>query len=139
MKIEHEGIAVRTTASMDVVDITEEAAKFADRAGIKSGLFTAAVAGSTASITTIEYESGVVEDLKRAIEEMVPSKRKYAHDARWGDGNGYSHVRAALMKSSLTVPVIDGEIHLGTWQQLVLLDFDKKPRKRQITFSILGE
>ena len=138
MKIEHANIDVRTTASTDVVDITEKARKFATKTDVKSGLFTAAVAGSTASITSIEYESGVVEDLKRAVEELVPSKRKYAHDARWGDGNGYSHVRAALMKSSLTVPIIDGEIHLGTWQQLVLLDFDNKPRKREITFSILG-
>ena len=138
MKIQHGEISVHTSASTDIVDITEEARKFAETTGIESGLFTAAVPGSTASITTIEYESGVVEDLKRAVEELVPSNRKYAHDARWGDGNGYSHVRAALIKPSLTVPVIDGEISLGTWQQLVLLDFDNKPRKRKITFSILG-
>jgi len=138
MNIQHADIEVHTTVFTDVVDITEEARKFADSVGVDSGIFTAAVAGSTASITTIEYESGVVEDLKRAVEELVPSDRKYAHDARWGDGNGYSHVRAALVKSSLTVPIIDGKIHLGTWQQLVLLDFDNKPRKRQITFSILG-
>lgn len=138
MKIQHGEISVRTSASTDIVDITEEARKFAEATGIQSGLFTAAVPGSTASITTIEYESGVVEDLKRAVEELVPSDRKYAHDARWGDGNGYSHVRAALIKPSLTVPVIDGEISLGTWQQLVLLDFDNKSRKRKITFSIMG-
>ena len=138
MKIHHGEISVRTSASTDIIDITEEARRFAEATGIESGLFTASVPGSTASISTIEYESGVVEDLKRAVEELVPSDRKYAHDARWGDGNGYSHVRAALIKPSLTVPVIDGEINLGTWQQLVLLDFDNKPRKRKITFSILG-
>lgn len=138
MKTRHGEIAVRTSASTDIVDITEEARRFADESGIESGLFTAAVAGSTASITTIEYESGVVDDLKRVVEELVPSGRAYAHDARWGDGNGFSHVRAALMKPSLTIPVIDGEISLGTWQQLVLLDFDNKPRQRKITFSILG-
>lgn len=138
MKIQHEGIAVKTTSSTDVVDITEEAHNFVDKAGLDSGIFVAAVAGSTASITTIEYESGVVEDLKRTVEELVPSNRKYAHDARWGDGNGYSHVRAALMKPTLTVPIIDGKMHLGTWQQLVLLDFDNKPRRRHITFSIMG-
>jgi secondary thiamine-phosphate synthase enzyme len=138
MKIQHDEIVVNTSASTDIVDITEEARKFADATGIESGLFVAAVPGSTASITTIEYESGVLEDLKRAVEELVPGKRKYAHDARWGDGNGYSHVRAALLKPSLTVPVIDGKINLGTWQQLVLLDFDNKPRKRKITFSIIG-
>ena len=138
MKIEHCGISVSTSSSTDIVDVTEEARHFAESRGIESGLFTAAVAGSTASITTIEFEPGVVEDLKRAIEDLVPSNRQYAHDARWGDGNGYSHVRAALVKPSLTVPIIDGEIHLGTWQQLVLLDFDNKPRKRKITFSIIG-
>lgn len=138
MKIQHSDISVKTTSSTDVVDITEEARRFVGKIGIDSGIFTVSVAGSTASITTIEYESGVVEDLKRAVEELVPSNRKYAHDARWGDGNGYSHVRAALIKPSLTIPVIDGEINLGTWQQLVLLDFDNKPRKRRITFSVIG-
>jgi len=138
MKIQHSDISVKTTSSTDVVDITEEARRFVGKIGIDSGIFTVSVAGSTASITTIEYESGVVEDLKRAVEELVPSNRRYAHDARWGDGNGYSHVRAALIKPSLTIPVIDGEINLGTWQQLVLLDFDNKPRKRRITFSVIG-
>jgi len=138
MKIQHGAIAVSTSAATDIIDITEKAHRFAASAGIESGLFTASVAGSTASITTIEYESGVIEDLKKAIEEIVPSDRKYAHDARWGDGNGYSHVRAALLKPSVTIPVLEGEINLGTWQQLVLLDFDNKSRKRQITFSILG-
>ncbi len=131
-------ITVSTTAKTDVIDISEQATAFVEESGIADGLFVAAVPGSTASITTIEYESGVVEDLKRTIEEIVPADRTYAHDARWGDGNGYAHVRAALLKPSLTIPLISGRLALGTWQQLVLLDFDNKPRKRKITLQIVG-
>jgi len=95
--------------------------------------------GSTAGLSTIEYESGVIEDLKRTIEEMVPKERVYQHDERWGDGNGYSHVRAALLKPSLTVPLEDGRMILGTWQQIVLLDFDNRPRSRSIVVQVMGE
>lgn len=130
---------LRTTAETDIIDITKQACEFVAASKVACGLFTAAVPGSTASISTIEYESGAVGDLRRAIEEIAPRERPYAHDARWGDGNGYAHVRAALLKPSLSIPVIDGELALGTWQQMVLLDFDNRPRNRKIIFHIVGD
>ncbi|MFH1830969.1 MAG: secondary thiamine-phosphate synthase enzyme YjbQ [Pseudomonadota bacterium] len=132
-------ISVGTTAKTDILDITDDALAFVAKSKIKTGLFTATVPGSTASITTIEYESGVIRDLERAIERLVPGDMHYDHDARWGDGNGYSHVRAALLKPSLSIPIDDGQIMLGTWQQIVLLDFDNKPRKRKVIFHAIGE
>lgn len=139
MQQQYTEVTIGTTAKLDVVDLTGQATDFAAGSGVQNGIFTATVAGSTASVTTIEYESGVVEDLKRAIEELVPTDRPYAHDSRWGDGNGYSHVRAALLKPSLSIPIRNGDIMLGTWQQLVLLDFDNRPRKRKVIFHVLGE
>lgn len=132
-------ISIKTTSGLDVVDITDEASAFVAKSGVRTGIFTASVPGSTASVSTIEYESGVVEDLKRAVEELVPENRHYAHDSRWGDGNGYSHVRAALLKPSLTIPVGDGNLMLGTWQQLVLLDFDNRARSRRVVLHVIGE
>ena len=102
------------------------------------GNVTVFVSGSTAGITTIEYEPGAVEDLKKAIERQAPANLYYAHDARWGDGNGFSHVRAALMGASLTVPFLAGEIQLGTWQQIILCDFDNRARIRKILIQIIG-
>jgi secondary thiamine-phosphate synthase enzyme len=138
MKTYKSDISWRTTASTDVIDISSKVTEAVPRSGVHNGICLVSVPGSTASITTIEYESGVVEDLKRAVEELIPSNRTYAHDARWGDGNGYSHVRAALFKPSLGIPIIDGELALGTWQQIVLLDFDNKPRNRKINLCIIG-
>jgi len=97
------------------------------------------IPGSTAALTTIEYERGVINDLKKAIERMAPEDLYYEHNERWGDGNGYSHVRSALLGPSLHIPVIDGKLTLGTWQQIVLLDFDNRPRKRQIIMQTLGD
>jgi len=139
MKQHFGSISVSTTSETDVLNISEEAAAFVSKSGISRGSFTASVPGSTASITTIEYESGVVGDLVKALERMAPSDIHYDHDTRWGDGNGYSHVRAAIMKPSLTLPVKDGAIILGTWQQIVLMDFDNKPRKRKVVFHVIGE
>jgi secondary thiamine-phosphate synthase enzyme len=138
MKTANDKIVCSTTAGIDIIDITEEAHDFVGKNKLADGLLIISVPGSTASITTIEYESGVVEDLKRTVEELVPSNRHYAHDSRWGDGNGYSHVRAALFKPSLTIPIINGKLELGTWQQIVLLDFDNRKRKRGITLSLIG-
>jgi len=94
--------------------------------------------GSTAGITTIEYESGAIADLKRALEIMAPRHGEYEHNLRWGDGNGYSHVRSALIGPSLAVPVRDGRLELGTWQQIVLCDFDNRPRRRRVTLQLVG-
>jgi secondary thiamine-phosphate synthase enzyme len=110
-----------------------------DRSRIQNGLVTVFCSGSTGAVTTIEYESGVLRDLQKAIEKIVPSNIPYEHDKRWGDGNGFSHVRAALMKPSLTIPLIEGRLTLGTWQQIVLIDFDNRKRQREIVIHIMGE
>lgn len=132
-------IELGTRGFSDCIDITRRVESILDQSGIKDGLASVFVIGSTASITTIEYESGVVEDLKEAIERLAPSDMPYRHDTRWGDGNGFSHVRAALLKPGLTVPVIDGALSLGTWQQIVLIDFDNRPRTRRIAVQIVGD
>jgi secondary thiamine-phosphate synthase enzyme len=132
-------IVKQTTANTDVIDITDEIVEQVDVSGISQGQVLVFTPGSTAAITTIEFEPGAVEDLKQAIERIAPTDIRYRHDARWGDGNGYAHVRAALLGGSLTVPIIDGRLMLGTWQQIVLLDFDNRSRKRQVIVQINGE
>jgi secondary thiamine-phosphate synthase enzyme len=128
-----------TTSGTDVIDLTSEVADNLAQSGLRAGEVVIFVPGSTGAVTTIEFERGVVHDLKAAIERMAPRDLQYAHDAAWGDGNGYSHVRAALVGPSLVVPVVDGGLTLGTWQQVVLLDFDNRPRRRRIVQQIIGE
>ena len=127
------------SAQTDIFDVTPKAQDFVRGSGISEGHFVVFVPGSTAAVTTIEYESGVVEDLAEAIERLIPSEIPYKHNLRWGDGNGYAHVRAAFLKPSLTFPVWDGKIILGTWQQIVLIDFDNRPRQRTLIFHLMGE
>lgn len=127
-----------TSPDTDIHDLTDDVAATVTESGIEDGQVLIFTPGSTAAITTIEFESGAVADLGRAINEMAPTGAHYDHDARWGDGNGYSHVRAALMGPSLTVPVIDGRLVLGTWQQVVLCDFDNRPRRRRIIVQVSG-
>lgn len=134
-----ETISLRTKGFSDILDITDRVAAISSRSKIENGLVTVFCPGSTGSITTIEYESGVLEDLKRAIERIAPSHIPYEHDKRWGDGNGFSHVRAALMKPSLSVPLVKGELVLGTWQQVVFIDFDNRGRHRQIVVQVIGD
>lgn len=134
-----ETISLKTKGFSDVIDITGKVASIVENSGITDGLVTVFCQGSTGCITSIEYESGVVGDLKRAIERIVPSGMDYEHDKRWGDGNGFSHVRAALMKPSLTVPLVKGSLTLGTWQQLVFIDFDNRGRSRNIVVQITGD
>ena len=123
----------------DVRDITGEVAAVVTDSGVTSGTVTVFVPGSTGSITTIEFEPGVVEDLKEAIDKLAPIDKTYKHDERWGDGNGFSHVRAALMKPGLTVPVVEGAMTLGTWQQIVFIDFDNKARSRRLVVQVVGD
>lgn len=123
----------------DIHDITVKVADVAARAGMADGTVTVFCAGSTCAVTTIEYEQGVLRDLRRAIEELVPQGRVYEHDKRWGDGNGFSHVRAALMKPSLGIPLVGKRLALGTWQQVVFLDFDNRDRRREIIVQVVGE
>jgi len=132
-------LKVPTKGFTDIIDITSRVEEAVAGSGISDGLVTVGVAGSTASVTTIEYESGVVEDLREAIERMAPSNIPYRHDARWGDGNGFAHVRAAMMKSSFSTPIQAGRLVLGTWQQIVLVDFDNRPRSREVFVHIIGE
>ncbi len=139
MKISSATIRRETTADTDLVDITRDVTIVVRKSGIKAGMVTVFIPGSTASITTIEYESGAVADLKAAIERMAPQDMHYEHNERWGDGNGYSHVRAALLGPSIAVPVHDSRPLLGTWQQIVLCDFDNRPRTREIVVQIMGQ
>ena len=139
MPIDVHNISVKTTAKTDIIDLTPQVQRGVERSAVRNGNVTLFIPGSTAALTTIEYESGVINDLKKAIERIAPEDLTYEHNERWGDGNGYSHVRSALLGPSLHIPVIDGKLILGTWQQIVLLDFDNRPRKRQIIMQILGE
>ena len=132
-------IGFQTKGDCDIVDITPQVARQVAESGVNSGTVTVFVPGSTAGVTTIEYESGLVDDLQQVWEKMVPRNIPYSHDRRWGDGNGYSHVRASLLGASLVVPFNDNRLMLGTWQQIVLVDFDNRPRSRQIILQIMGE
>lgn len=128
-----------TTDGTDLLDVTRDVTRLVTETGVQDGIAVVAVAGSTASITTIEYESGAVADLKRAIERLAPRDLHYDHDARWGDGNGYSHVRAALLGPSISVPIRNGSLLLGTWQQILLCDFDNRPRAREVIVQVVGK
>ncbi|MCJ7482499.1 MAG: secondary thiamine-phosphate synthase enzyme YjbQ [Thermodesulfovibrionales bacterium] len=132
-------ISLSTKGFSDVIDISDKVEKIVNDSGIQNGIVTVFCSGSTGGITTIEYESGVINDLKKAIEKIAPSNIPYEHDKRWGDGNGFSHVRAALMKPSLGIPVIKGKLSLGTWQQIVFIDFDNRGRNRTIIVHVMGE
>jgi secondary thiamine-phosphate synthase enzyme len=132
-------LEINTKGFSDTIDITEKVKKIIEKSGIGSGLVTVFCNGSTGTITTIEFESGVIKDLQKALEKIAPSNIPYEHDKRWGDGNGFSHVRAALMKPSLSIPLIEQELMLGTWQQIVFIDFDNRARQRKIVVQIIGE
>ncbi|MDQ7029786.1 MAG: secondary thiamine-phosphate synthase enzyme YjbQ [Ardenticatenia bacterium] len=128
-----------TQGNAHIVDITGHVVQAVQHSGIRQGLACIFTPSSTSGITTLEYESGAVADLQRAFEELVPQDREYRHNLRWGDGNGHSHVRAALLGASFTVPVVDGRLTLGTWQQIVFVDFDVRPRRRRIIVQVVGE
>jgi len=135
----NDSIKVNTKGFGDTIDITKNVHNAVRNSNIENGLVTIFCSGSTGTITTIEYEPGVIRDLQRALEKIVPSDIRYEHDLRWGDGNGFSHVRAALMKPSLSIPLINGKLTVGTWQQIVFIDFDNKDRTRNILIQIIGE
>ncbi len=134
-----DSIELKTRGHADMLDVTDEVAARVRASGVGSGIVTVFCPGSTGALTTIEYESGALSDLKRLFDEIVPPDRDYAHNLRWGDGNGHSHVRAALLGPSLTVPFVDGELELGTWQQIVFVDFDNRSRTRRLVVQIMGE
>lgn len=130
---------LHTQGQTDIQDITSQIANIVKGSGLKAGTVTIFCPGSTGGLTTIEYESGVMIDLRRVLDEVVPPGRDYQHHRRWGDDNGSAHIRAALVGPSLTVPFVDGSLTLGTWQQIVFLDFDTRPRTRKLVVQVMGE
>lgn len=132
-------IKVETKGYTDIINITDEVQKELESCKINNGIITIFVPGSTGGITTIEYEQGVIKDLKRLFEEIIPSNKEYAHNSKWGDNNGFSHTRAALLGPSICIPFINKILQLGTWQQIVFIDFDNKSRSRKIILQIIGE
>jgi secondary thiamine-phosphate synthase enzyme len=137
--IKTEEIQFETGGPGDIIDITSKLSDAIHKYGLKSGTVTAFVPGSTGGITTIEYEPGLLKDLPELMEKLVPSDRPYQHDETWHDGNGFSHLRSALVGPDITVPFAAGKLMLGTWQQVVFLEFDNRPRTRRVIFQIIGE
>jgi secondary thiamine-phosphate synthase enzyme len=129
---------MRLPALFGHADITAELEELVRESGIRTGVLSVQLVGSTGAITTIEYESGALSDLRRALELLAPGDAEYAHNARWGDGNGFSHVRSALLKTSVSVPVVDGRLALGTWQQVVALNLDNRERARELMAVVIG-
>ena len=134
-----ESISFRTRGNGEVVDITDQVARKVADSELTDGTITIFSPSATSSLTTIEYESGAVTDLQALFERLVPQSAEYRHDLRWGDGNGHSHARAALFGPSLTVPFVDQRLTLGTWQQIVFLDFDVRPHDRKLVLQIIGD
>ncbi len=132
-------ISLQTKGRCDIIDITPQVEQQLAATNVNSGTVTIFVSGSTAGITTIEFEPGLITDLEEMWQRIAPENVPYHHDRRWGDGNGYSHVRASLLGASLVVPFSDRRLSLGTWQQITLIDFDNRPRSRQLILQIMGE
>jgi secondary thiamine-phosphate synthase enzyme len=130
--------SLRLAAEFGHADITGELVSMVRKSEIRTGMVTVGLVGSTGAITTIEYESGALKDLRRALDLVAPVDAEYAHNARWGDGNGFSHVRSALLKTSLSLPVVGGEIALGTWQQVVAINLDNRERTRELVAVLVG-
>ena len=139
MQVQHNEMTIDSEGHGHTYDLTESVAVWLDSISATAGQVTVFVPGSTGAVTTIEYEPGALRDLGEALEAIAPSDRSYHHDLRWGDGNGFSHLRAALMGPSLTVPVAAGRCVLGTWQQIVLVECDLHPRRRRVVLSFVGD
>ncbi len=139
MAVKTTEIHLSTRGDADMIDITAEVAGAVSGSSLKNGIVTVFTPSSTSGLTTIEYESGALSDLRRVFDEIVNPNRNYEHNQRWGDGNGHSHVRAALLGPSITVPFTNGHLALGTWQQIIFVDFDNRPRKRELVVQIIGE
>jgi len=134
-----EQVSIQTRGNCDIMDITREVARKVEESALTNGTVTIFISGSTAGLTTIEFENGVLSDFQDMWERIVPKDIRYKHDAAWGDGNGHSHVRASLLSPSLVVPFVNKRLTLGTWQQIVIADFDNRPRRRDIVIQIMGE
>jgi secondary thiamine-phosphate synthase enzyme len=134
-----QNLSLNTQGHTDIQDITPQVASAVRESGLKSGIVTVFCPGSTGGLSTIEYESGVISDLRRILDEIVPPGEDYQHHLRWGDDNGSSHIRSAIISPSLTVPFVDSNLTLGTWQQIVFLDFDTRARSRRLVVQVMGE
>lgn len=132
-------IGLETRGNCDVIDITSRVTKSIAESGVNSGIVTLFVSGSTAGLTTIEYEPRLLSDFKGMWDRVIPQDLPYEHNRTWGEGNGHSHLRASLLGPSLTIPFVNGRLTLGTWQQIVLVDFDNRPRSRELVVQIMGE
>ena len=139
MKISAAEERLETRGHTDIVDVTDRVQAAVDHSEIANGQALVFVPGSTGAVTTIENEPGLQEDLRAAVERWAPEDALYQHDRRWGDGNGHAHIRAALIGPSLTVPVVNGRLMLGTWQQIIFVDFDNRPRSRRLVIQVMGE
>lgn len=139
MAVLQKSFRISTRGHGDVLDITPQIGRLVTESGVQQGIVNIAGVGSTLGITTLEFEPGCVADLKRALEQIAPAGGDYAHNARWGDGNGYAHLRSALVGTSRSFPVQDGQAVTGTWQQIVLCDFDNRKRERQVVVTVVGE
>ena len=139
MKVLSDTVQLHSEGEGDIIDITEKLLNIVKVSKIKNGIITVFVSGSTAAVTTIEYEPGLVHDFPEMLSRIVPKDIEYEHDNTWHDGNGHSHVRASLIGPSITIPIINGKLTLGTWQQVVLLEMDRRSRNRTLILQLMGE
>lgn len=139
MAVKTININLNTKGNADILDITEHVSRAVADSGLSDGVITVFSPSATSGLTTIEYESGCISDLRRLFDEIIDPGRHYAHNARWGDGNGHSHIRAALIGASFSVPFVNGRLTLGTWQQIIFVDFDNRPRRRELVVQMIGE
>jgi secondary thiamine-phosphate synthase enzyme len=139
MTVVTKDIALQSKGNCDIIDITSQVAKNVEESGVNSGIVTLFIVGSTAGITTIEYEPNLVSDFKNMWDRVIPQNIPYEHNKTWGDDNGHSHVRASTLGASLIIPFVNKKLTLGTWQQIVFIDFDNRPRSRKLAIQILGE
>jgi len=139
MTVVTKDITLQSKGNCDIIDITSQVANKVEESGVNSGIVTLFVVGSTAGLTTIEYEPNLVSDFKNMWDRVIPQNIPYEHNKTWGDGNGHSHVRASTLGASLIIPFVNKRLTLGTWQQIVFVDFDNRPRSRKLTIQILGE
>lgn len=139
MAVISERISVKTHGEVDIIDITSDLEEVVENSGVRRGIVTVFVPGSTGALTTIEYEPGLIHDLPAALERIAPRNAGYEHEKRWHDGNGHSHVRASVLGPSLTVPFENCKLALGTWQQIVFVELDVRPRTRDLVVQIVGE
>lgn len=139
MTVKSSSFRLKTRGDCEVLDITGKVSEVVKKSKVESGVVTVFVPGATAGVTTIEYEPGLTEDMDELFERIAPQAREYHHNKRWHDGNGHSHVRASLLGPSITIPFTDSKLNLGIWQQVVLIDFDNRPRDREVLCQVMGE